>query len=157
VADDAADSGQPERLALPIKMDGETSALQLDGSSHWIHPRSSHCGQVDDEPAVTDRVASHGVPAAPHRRRQVVLPAEAHGGHDIGSASASSNQCRPPLHVSVPDLPGGVIARPLRLDQLAAEVRGQRLDDRSVDRYHLAPRVLAWIVRPAASEEKCND
>jgi hypothetical protein len=57
----------------------------------------------------------------------------------------------------VPDLPGGVVAGLLRLDQPAAEVRGQRLDDRTVDRYYLAPpRVLAWIVRRAASEEKCN-
>jgi hypothetical protein len=87
-----------------------------------------------------------------------VLPAQAHRGHDIGGASATGDQARPPLYVSVPDLPGGVVALLLRLDQLAVEVRGQRLDDRTVDRCHLAPpRVLAWIVRPAASEEKCND
>jgi hypothetical protein len=157
VADDAAGGGQPEGLALPIEMRIQATPLELNGSSQGIDPRSGHGGQVDHDPAITDGMAGHGVAAAPHRRRQVMVSAQAHRGHHIGHAPALGDQGRPPLHVSVPDLPGGVVARLLPLDQLATEVRGQRLDDRTVDRCHLAPPcVLAWIVRPAASEEKCN-
>jgi hypothetical protein len=38
VADDPAGGGQPQGLALLIKMGVETSALQLDGSSQGIDP-----------------------------------------------------------------------------------------------------------------------
>jgi hypothetical protein len=39
-----------------------------------------------------------------------MVSAEAHGGHDIGGASASGDQGRPPLHMPVPDLASGVEA-----------------------------------------------
>jgi hypothetical protein len=139
VADDPAGGCHPERLALPVEMGVQATALEMNRSSQWIDPRSGHGGEVDDDPAVAEGMAGHGVPAAPHRRRQIMLPAKAHRGNHIRHTLAPGDQGRPPLHVPVPDLASGVEARVLRLDQLAGEVCRQRLEVYAVDRHHWAP------------------
>jgi hypothetical protein len=60
------------------------------------------------------------------------------------------------LDVPVPDLPSDVVARFAWLDELAREVRGQRLDGSTVDRRHLALLVSAPMVIPVGTEEKCS-
>jgi hypothetical protein len=112
---------------------------------------------VYDDAALTHGVPCDGVAAAaPHRCRQVVLPTEPHRRHHMGNSPAAGDQCRPPLDVPVPDLPSDVVARFAWLDELAREVRGQRLDGSTVDRRHLALLVSAPMVIPVGTEEKCS-
>jgi hypothetical protein len=102
------------------------------------------------------------MPAGPHRCRQVVFTAEADRRHHIGDTPASGDQGRPSLDVPVPDLPGDVEGRVMRLNQLAREVRSQRLDGCAADHRHGDPlrirtSMSRLIVVPLLPAEKCND
>jgi hypothetical protein len=124
VADDPAGDAEAVRLALPIQVGHRASTVDLDGAGRRIHARSGHCGQVDDDAAVTHGVPGHRMRAATHRDPQLVVPAEPDRRHHIGRARAAGDQRRPSLDVSVPYLPGGVVFPVGGLDQPAGKVGG---------------------------------
>ena len=93
-----------------------------------VDPRAGHGRQVDDEAVLHDGVPGDGVPAAAHRREEVVLTTEPHRGDDVGHAAAPGDERRQALDLAVPDLAGAVVGRVVGWDQLALEVGGQAFE-----------------------------
>ncbi len=86
-----------------------------------VHPR-----EVDDEAILAQTQASPVVAAAADRREHPLLAAESHSCLDVLHVRAVRDQARPLVDHAVVDLAGLVVARVVRLDQLASQALPER-------------------------------
>ena len=75
------------------------------------------------------RLAGDVVTAAPHRRRQPEVAGGIDRGHDVRRAGTGKDQARTLVDHRVPDGPGLLVVRAVRLDDRAAEPALQGLND----------------------------
>ena len=85
--------------------------------------------EVDGQPAIGQRLAGDVVTAAPHRRRQPEVAGGIDRGHDVRRAGTGQDQARTLVDHRVPDGPGLLVVRAVRLDDRAAEPALQGLND----------------------------
>ena len=76
-----------------------------------VDPDAAHRREVDDESVVAHGQPGHAVPAAAHRREQLVLTGEPDRGDHVGGVRAPGDQPRPSLDHAVPDRPRFVVRR----------------------------------------------
>ena len=71
-------------MGLGVEVAPCRPALRPGAPRHGVYMDPAHLGEVDHQPAITDRVTGDIVPAALHRHQEVVLPREAHRRNHVG-------------------------------------------------------------------------
>jgi hypothetical protein len=121
VGDDPADRRQPEVLRLAVELSPEHAGLGPRGTGRRIDSDPLHRREVDDEPAVADRVSADTVAAGADADEQGPLTGEADRRDDVGDAGAAGDAGGAPVDGAVPDRACGVVAVVAGTEHLATE------------------------------------
>jgi hypothetical protein len=84
-----------------------------------------HLRQIDDHPAIAERMTGHAVPAPAHREQQLVVAGEAHRGDHVLVTVTPRHQRRAPVDHPVPELSCRLVARVPRPDEPPPQPRGE--------------------------------
>ena len=115
--------GEAEGLRLPIELAERHSWLYARDALFRVDMHGPHRRQVDQEPAIADRVAGDVVTAAAHCYEQAVVARKAHGTNHIVRDPATHNGAWSPIDHRVPDRPRLVVTRFIRQAKAALEPR----------------------------------
>src|SRR5262249_22683100 len=97
VAHDAAGGGQTAGLGLVVDGAPQGTTLHPGCAVGGVDPHGPHRRQVDHDPVVAHRGASHVVAPAPYGDLQVVVAGEAHRGGHVGGPAAAGDQPGAPV------------------------------------------------------------
>src|SRR6185295_10806103 len=99
--DDAEGNGEAEGMCSMIDIPRCAARRHAHGAVGRVYTHAFHHRQVDHETIVDGSVAWAVVTATPNRDRQLLLPAEVHGGDDIGDVNTASDQQGPLVYHGV--------------------------------------------------------
>ena len=119
--DDPRGHGQSKGMRRVIHAALRATGFRPHGAVLRINAHPLHQGKVNHQAVVAAPESWPVVAAAPHRRKEIVLPRKAHGRDDIGDIRAASNQQRPLVNHPVVEPAGFLVLRVAALDQLTAQ------------------------------------
>ncbi len=103
--------GQAEGLRLVVEIAPGHPGLGPHGATGRIDPDALHEREIEHQPAVAHGVAGDVVTAPADGDEQVVGAREPHGLEHVAGAGAARDQSRLAVDRTVPNAPGGVVAR----------------------------------------------
>src|SRR5262249_22783629 len=121
--------GEAEGLRLPVKLAEGHSWLYARHALFRVNMYRPHRRQVDQEPAIADRVAGDVVTAAAHRHNQGVVARKAHGTNQIACDPTTHNRSWSPIDHRIPNRPRIVVTGFIRQTKAAVELRVQSRQD----------------------------
>ena len=108
--DEPAGRRQAERLGLAVELAVGHPGLGPHGAAGRVHADALQPTQVDDQAAVTQRLAGDVMAAAPDGGQEVVRAAEFHRPEDVGDPGAADDEAGVLIHHRVIEPACGVIA-----------------------------------------------
>ena len=121
--------GEAEGLRLPIELAERHSWLYTRDALFRVNMHRPHRRQVDQKPAVADRVASDVVAAAARRHEQAVVARKAYGTDHIACGPATHDRTWSPIDHRIPNRPRLVVTGFIRQAEAAVEFRVQSGQD----------------------------
>jgi hypothetical protein len=120
-------------LGRSIQVHQERPAVRASRSRRWIHGRTAHPRQVDDQAVVAGREAVDAVAAAANGDHEVRVPAEPHRCSYVLGVDGSHDQRRPAIDEGAPEPARVVVPGVGRGDDLAPERGAEPIHRRSGD------------------------
>jgi hypothetical protein len=118
-----------EGLRLPIELAERHSRLYTRDALFRVNMHRPHRRQVNQKPAVADRVASDVVAATAHRHEQAVVARKAYGTDHIACGPATHDRTWSPIDHRIPNRPRLVVTGFIRKQRLpwSSECRAVRM------------------------------
>src|SRR6266511_304148 len=133
--DEAGGNGEAERLRLAVELAQENTGLHADGPGLRINMDPLHKTEIDNHPAVADRVAGIAVASSAYGDEQTVDPREANRRDDVLHPYAACDQRQIPIDRSVPHSPVFIVCPVPWANQRATEAGRERLHRARFERY----------------------
>ena len=119
---DGASRGRKSKFLCPgNEFKQPEPGLSARSTLNGVDRDAFHLREIDDDTAITDRVARRTMPATAYSNRKVLAAREFNCTHNIGVIRASNNEGRIAVNQSIPDPASAAVAIAARIEHFATQ------------------------------------